>query len=162
MFENVIMLKNRRKSNDSFNKHFHHHNNYTMVSNTIITTIKNITIKIIIAINLIIFVFRQIINETINISNMIKKTTITIFSFDIRILSQLINKILLQLINNNVSLKHFFRNKQHDRGLHEMHLFHFQRRFIITSLKRNIMKNQSKKLLNFKINIMKKNFIETS
>ena len=48
-----------------------------------------------------------------------KKVTITIFNL-------VIDKILFQLISNNVSLKHF-RNKQHDKNLHEMHLFRFRR-----------------------------------
>ena len=125
-----------------------------MINNTIITT-KTIIIRNIIAINLIILVFRQIINETIKISNMIKINniiTITIFSLDIKILNQLINKIFFQLINNNVLLKHF-RNKQHDKNLYKMHLFHFQRQFIITSSKKNILKRKIiiKKLLNTKI-----------
>ena len=162
MFENVIMLKNRRKSNDKFNKQFHYYNNYIMINSTIIIIIiiKNITIKVIIAINLHILVFRQIINETINISNMIKKVTITIFNFDIKTFNQLINKILFQLINNNVLLKHFLRSKQHDKNLHKMHLFYFRRQFIITSSKKNILKRKTimKKLLNTKIinNIIKK------
>ena len=135
MFEDAIMLKNHRRN---FNKHFHYHNNYIMINNTIII-IKTLIIKIIIAVNLTIFVFRQIINETIKINNMIKinkKVTITIFNL-------VINKIFfLQSINNNVLLKHF-RNKQHDKNLHEMYLFHFRRQFIITSSKKNILKKKS-------------------
>ena len=139
MFENDIMLKSYR--NDYFYKRFHHfHNNRIMISSTIITT-KIIIIKIIIAINLVILVFRQIIKETINMIKINKKITITIFNLDIKILNQLIN-IFFQLINNNVLLKHFFRNKQHDKNLHKMHLFHFRRQFIITSSKKNILKKK--------------------
>ena len=98
------MLKNRRKNNDRLNKQLLHHNNYIItrqstlvISSTIITT-EAIIIRNIIAISSSIFVFRQIINEVVN---MVKKVTITIFNFDIKILSQLINKILFQSISNN-------------------------------------------------------------
>ena len=132
MFEDDIMLKNHRSG--CFNKQFHHHNNYTIINNTITTIvlIEVIIIRNIIAINLTILVFRQIINETVNmikINNMIKiskKITITIFNLDIKILNQLINKIFFQSVNNNVSLKHF-RNRQNDKDLHEMRLLHFRR-----------------------------------
>ena len=151
MHEDVIMLKNRQKSNGSFNKQLFHHNNHTMISSTIII-IKTLIIKIIIAINSFILVFRQrIINEKIKISNMIKinkKVTITIFNFDIKIFSQLINKILFQLINNNVSLKHF-RSKQHNKSLHEMQLLHFRRQLIIitSSKKYSEKKNHHEKVI---------------
>ena len=83
MLENVIMLKKYHR-NDCFHKRLYYfHNNRIMISSTIIT-IKASIIKIIIAINLTIFVFRQIINEMIKINNMIKinkKVTITIFNF---------------------------------------------------------------------------------
>ena len=72
-----------------------------------------------------------------NIIKINKQITITIFNFDIKILNQLIKNFFFQLINNNVSLKHF-RNKQHDKNLHKMHLFHFRRQFIIITSSKKI------------------------